>query len=560
MSTRHLHNGSAWGTDLGPAAERARAPAATASSGPDRVATALAPGPLESRRPGLLLVDDEQGILEILGQLGRRSGFEVVACANGREALARLRARRFDLALVDVRMPDVDGLDVLRLIRQCDPGCQVLLMTGYATVEAAVEAIKLGAQDFLGKPLDLARLSDLLVSVREESERRRGVLAADGDLARRLVFHGMIGRSPPMQELFHLIRRLAPYARAALITGETGSGKELVARALHALGPRNDRDLVTLDCAAVGESRAEDQLFGRAREGHTAERLASGLLAHAHRATIFLDEIAELPLSAQGRLLRVLERGELHHEDGPGVTHVDVHVLSTTNHDLEADVRAGRFRRDLLYRLNQVELHVPRLGDRHEDIPYLTAAFVKNVAARLGRRLVGLNAAAEQVLSGGCWEGNVRELQHVIERAAVMAEGEFITARELAGLVKSRPGRTPVVEVAVRPPTGDSLAARERAHIIQVLERTGGNKQRAARQLGLSRRALYRRLERHGLAGRTIRGRSNGEAGTAFEPVSIAGPSVASDSRPATVADAIATDGATPGTVPPNRSCRRTVS
>src|SRR5262245_28298852 len=224
---------------------------------------------MTGQRPVLVVVDDEQGILDVVGRFARRVGFEVVTCSSGREAIAQMQTLRADLVMVDLRMPEVGGLDVLRAIRETDPYCQTVLMTGFASVDSAVEAIKLGAMDYLSKPLDFGRLEHLLTSVREELDRRRSVLSIESDLARRLEFAGMIGRGPAMQDLFNMIRRLAPHVRTALVSGETGTGKELVARALHRHGPRRDRRFVTVNCSAVVESMFETELFGHNRGSFT---------------------------------------------------------------------------------------------------------------------------------------------------------------------------------------------------------------------------------------------------------------------------------------------------
>ena len=351
--------------------------------------------------------------------------------------------------MVDLRMPDVGGLDVLRAIRDIDPRCQAVLMTGHASVETAVEAIKLGAMDYLSKPLDFARLEQLLASVRDDIERRRNLLAAEGDMARRLEFAGMIGRGPVMQELFGMIRRLAPHVRTALITGETGTGKELVARALHRTGPRKDRRFVTVNCSAVVETLFESELFGHVRGAFTgATENKSGLFELADNGTLFLDEIGELPLAVQAKLLRVLELGEVHRVGLLEPRHVNVHVIAATNRDLRAEVEAGRFRSDLFYRLNIVEVKLPALRDRREDIPYLTAAFVRDAAERLQKPLAGLTPGAERLLGAARWDGNVRELRNVLERACILADGDFITERELAdqhaaGGVSRGPRRQP---------------------------------------------------------------------------------------------------------------------
>jgi two-component system response regulator HydG len=455
--------------------------------------------------PSLLVVDDEQGILDVVGRFARRAGFEVVACAGGHQAIAQLKTRHADVAMVDLRMPDIGGLDVIRAIREIDPRCQTVLMTGYATVDTAVEAIKLGAMDYLSKPLDFARLEQLLTSIREEIERRRSILAIESDVAKRLEFCGMIGRGPLMQELFGMIRRLAPHVRTALVTGETGTGKELVARALHSIGPRRDRRFVTVNCSAVVETLFENELFGHVRGAFTgAAENKPGLFELADGGTLFLDEIGELPATVQAKLLRVLELGEVHRIGSLEARRVNVHVIAATNRDLRAEVTAGRFRSDLYYRLNIVEVALPPLRERREDIPYLTAAFVRQTSERLQKPVSGLTPGAERLLSTGHWEGNVRELRNVIERACILVDDEIISEREL---VVSMPPSSVVsaaapASSALRSAQGSTLPDRdllvtvERDHIQRALVRAGGNKKAAAKMLGLSRRALYRRLER----------------------------------------------------------------
>ena len=438
--------------------------------------------------PSLLVVDDEQGILDVVGRFARRAGFDVIACSGGQQAIAHLQTAHADVAMVDLRMPDIGGLDVIRAIREMDPRCQAVLMTGFATVDTAVEAIKLGAMDYLSKPLDFARLEHLLASIREEIERRRSILAIESDIARRLEFCGMIGRGPLMQDLFSMIRRLAPHVRTALVTGETGTGKELVARALHQTGPRRDRRFVTVNCSAVVETLFESELFGHMRGAFTgATDNKPGLFELADGGTLFLDEIGELPPTVQAKLLRVLELGEVQRIGSIEGRRVNVHVIAATNRDLRAEVAGGRFRSDL-----------------REDIPYLTAAFVRQTSERLQKPVVGLTPGAERALSAAHWEGNVRELRNVIERACILADDELISERQLS--VSVRPSPTPAsaapAEGAGRAAqgiggeAGDLLVNVERDHIQRALVRAGGNKKAAAKMLGLSRRALYRRLER----------------------------------------------------------------
>jgi DNA-binding NtrC family response regulator len=457
---------------------------------------------MTGQQPVLVVIDDEQGILDVVGRFAKRAGFDVVTCAGGREGINEIQAKHADLAMVDLRMPDVGGLEVLRAIRETSAHCQAVLMTGYASVDTAVEAIKLGAMDYLSKPLDFARLDQLLTAVRDDLERRRSVMAVESDLARRLEFCGMIGRGPVMQELFGMIRRLAPHVRTALISGETGTGKELVARALHRTGPRRERRFVTVNCSAVVETLFESELFGHMRGAFTgATDNKPGLFELADGGTLFLDEIGELPLTVQAKLLRVLELGEVHRVGSLDPRRVNVHVIAATNRDLRAEVAAGRFRSDLYYRLNIVEVRLPPLRDRREDIPYLTAAFVRDTSERLQKTLAGLTPGAEKMLTMAAWEGNVRELRNVIERACILADGDFITERELAVSMPPQvsPAAWPSAVSAMTPmppPNADLLVNVERDHIQRALLRANGNKKAAAKMLGLSRRALYRRLER----------------------------------------------------------------
>src|SRR5580765_4975581 len=438
-------------------------------------------------RPLLLVVDDEPQVLKVVERLAARIGFDVVTCASGAEAMRTLLRKPADLAMVDLRMPDVNGLDLLRQIRTTVPGCEVILMTAYAAVDSAVEAIKLGAREYLTKPFDFDRLRDVLVEIRMELERRAQVVALESQVAKQLEFCGMLGRSPIMQEVFSLIQRLAPHAKVVLVSGETGTGKELAARAFHQAGPRRSKPFVTINCSAVVDTLFESELFGHVRGAFTgAVEAKAGVFETAHGGTLFLDEVGEVP--------RV---GSLQQK------RVDVTVIAATNRDLRAEVAAGRFRGDLFYRLNVVEVTLPPLRDRREDIPYLTGAFMRECATRIRKPIHGLTPSAERVLLNARWEGNVRELKNVIERACMLAEGTLLSERELAGAFgpdsQGAPVRGRIAEArGAEPPA--PLDAIEREHILEVLRQVNGNRMAAAKVLGISRRALYRRLDRHHLA------------------------------------------------------------
>jgi two-component system response regulator HydG len=443
------------------------------------------------------VVDDDRAILTLIGSVAQAEGFDVDTTVDGTDALQQLSTRPADLVLVDLRMPNVTGLEVLRAIREVNTRSRVVLMSGYATIDSAVTAVKLGAMDYLTKPFDLQRLRQLLSDVRSDTEGRRALLRIEGDAARHSEFCGMVGRGHAMQAVFELIRRLAPHARTALVCGETGTGKELVVRALHALGPRSSKRLVTVNCSAVVETLSESELFGHVRGAFTgAAESKIGLFEVADGATLFLDEIGELPLPVQAKLLRVIENGEVQRVGSIETRKVDVRITAATNRDLRAEVAAGRFRGDLYYRLNIAEIMLPPLRDRREDIPYLTAVFVRQCAERFGKTLSGLTPGAERMLADAPWEGNVRQLRNVLERVCMLASGEFITEKDLAGLMHpAAPAPAPAPRTGFPAP----LMEIEREHIVKTLEQVRGNKAVAARLLGISRRAFYRQLERHGL-------------------------------------------------------------
>jgi DNA-binding NtrC family response regulator len=455
-----------------------------------------------TRQPVLLAIDDDPGMLGLVRRLASPAGFDVVTDASPRTALASLKDVAPDAALVDLRMPELGGLDVLRVILDAQPECRVILMSAHADVDSAVEAVKLGAMDYLSKPLDVARLRRLLATVREELSARAALLATESETAHRLELCGMIGRGATMQELFGLVRRIAPHARAALVTGETGTGKEGIARAIHLLGPRRQRRFVSINCSAVVETLFESELFGHVRGAFTgATDHKAGLFENADRGTLFLDEVGELPQASQAKLLRVLETGEVQRVGSLQARKVDVRVVAATNRNLRDEAAAGGFRSDLYYRLGVVELHVPPLRERREEIPYLVAAFVPEFAERFGKPIDRVSPSAERLLMRADWPGNVRELRNVLERACMLAEGHSLGEIDIS---RSMPvGAAPVVAGGEPSVSGEAqrtdLKSRERDHIARVLAEERGNKRLAAEKLGVSRRTLYRRLHRHAL-------------------------------------------------------------
>ncbi len=460
-----------------------------------------------TKAPTLLVVDDDPRMLLMLEQFATDCGFSVTTARSGRQAMEALAFLRPDGAFIDVDLPDTDGFTLLRQVRSADSRAQVVLMTGSTSVDAAVEAIKAGALDYVGKPFDLDRLRELLVTVRKSLERRETLMRIDADVARQFEFYGLIGRSPGMQELFDSVRRFAPYARTVLVTGETGTGKELVARALHKLGPRKDRRLITVNCSAVVETLFESELFGHVRGAFTgATDTKVGLFEHADGGTIFLDEIGELPLSLQAKMLRAVEYGEVQRVGSLETRRSNVFTVGATNRDLRDWSAQGKFRSDLYFRLSTIELHIPPLRDRREDIPYLTASFIREFSTKLNRPIKGITAQAERLLQQAYWPGNVRELRNVIERACILTDNRIVTEREMTSALSTVPTASPGLPVreASGPESHDPDAAlmttAQREQIRKVLQQVGGNKAAAAKQLGMSRRSLYRWLDRLGVA------------------------------------------------------------
>jgi DNA-binding NtrC family response regulator len=445
--------------------------------------------------PTLLLVDDDPGVLTLLSQVGGRAGFDVTPFAEPLGALDAVRRVPPDVALVDLRLPRMGGLTVLTEIKRSAPACEVMLMSGYATVETAVEAVRLGARDCLVKPFDVPSLQSKLDGLRALVAARQVQMADQVAVREEATFEGMIGRSASMQALFDLIRRVAPHFTTALVTGETGTGKELVARALHRLSRRRDRPFLTVNCSAIVETLFESELFGHTRGAFTgALEARAGLFERAHGGVLFLDEIGELPPNMQAKLLRVLETGEVAKIGSRDTRRVDVHVVAATNRTLDREVREGRFRADLFYRLNAVDLPVPPLRERLEDVPLLARAFIERSARDFGRRVRGLTPAGAALLLGWHWPGNVRELRNVLERACMLAGSDAIDAGDL------RLGPQAVAAVVDPAPRQvRRISDLEREEIERALTETSGNKKEAARRLGLSRRALYRRLDRFGL-------------------------------------------------------------
>ena len=440
----------------------------------------------------ILVVDDHEEMSRLLADQLEDAGFVVDCAAGGKEALARVRAEVPDLVITDLRMEEVDGFDVLAGVHEVDPELPVVVMTAFGAIDTAVEAIKRGAYHYLTKPF---QLGEVLVFVQRALEDRR-VRSANEVLRRAVELSGageMVGTSAPMRALQEMVARVAPSAAPVLITGESGTGKELVARALHAGGGRREQPFVAVNCTAIPESLLESELFGHTRgafSGATAAR--RGLFAESDGGTLFLDEIGDMPPALQAKMLRVLQDGEVRAVGSDAVRRVDVRVVAATNQDLDARVRAGRFRSDLYFRLNVVSIAVPPLRERREDVPALVETFLaqarrRNPASR-ARRMSG---EVLERLEAYPWPGNVRELENLIERLVILCEAEEVGLEQLERFAPRLASGPFPLDVAIERVV--KLRELEDLYIAWVLQRCGGNKTRAAEILGIDVSTIHRR-------------------------------------------------------------------
>lgn len=447
--------------------------------------------------PAILIADDQSDVVEALRMLLRREGFDPVPASTPAEALAALEQRQLDAALIDLNYArdttsGKEGLDLLAEMHVRDPALPIVIMTAWGSVESAVEAMRRGARDYVQKPWDNVRLvTTLRTHVQLRQAIRRGqLLSAETQRGREQQGREIVAVSRVMQDVLRAIERVAPSDANVLVTGEHGTGKELIAMRTHALSMRADRPLVSINAGALAESLLESELFGHVKGAFTDARTDRiGCFELADSGTLFLDEVATMSLPQQAKLLRVLQTGEFAPVGSSRVRHVDVRVVSATNADLGELSARGLFREDLLYRLNTVEIRLPPLRDRREDVPALAELFLARHAARYRKRLAGFEASALDALLAHAWPGNIRELDHAIERAVLMASGEHVTAEDLA--LRARTGGANVEEL--------TLDEAERWLIERALRRAGGDVIEAARRLGLSRSALYRRLQQHGI-------------------------------------------------------------
>jgi two-component system response regulator AtoC len=449
-------------------------------------------------RERILIADDDDALRESLELVLAAEGYEVVAARDGTQALALLDGQAVDVVLCDLRMPGIDGLELLpQLVRRL-PGVPVLLMSAYGSADLAVEAMRRGAYDYLAKPFQPSEVLLTLKKAKEREKLRRTNAILQRDVERAAGERPIVAASAPMIQVLELVERAAEFKATVLLQGESGTGKEVLARALHAQSPRRGEAFVAVNCAAIPEALLESELFGHAKGAFTgADRARRGLFSEADGGTIFLDEIGELPIALQAKLLRVLQEEEVRGVGEAKPRTVDVRVIAATARNLESEVAAGRFREDLFYRLDVVRVNVPPLRERREDIPLLVDHFLGRSLATLGKSVASVDDDALERLVAYQWPGNVRELENVLERAVILARGDRLSLADLPPNLATVRGdrRSASRDLSLR----RARRALEARLIQEALDATGGNRTHAAKLLGISHRALLYKLKEYAI-------------------------------------------------------------
>jgi two-component system, NtrC family, response regulator AtoC len=451
----------------------------------------------------VLVVDDEVNLRKVLAAMLRKEGYEVAVAADGEQALADLEKNGADVVVTDLVMPKVGGMEILKNINSSQPDVPVIIITAHGTVDSAVEAIKLGAFDYITKPFEQAEIQAVVAKAARTHAANQQNVKADGRTRASII-----GESPQMQDIFKIIDKVADTPSTVLITGESGTGKELIATALHDGSSRRDKPLIKINCAAIPKDLMESELFGYERGAFTgAVTSKPGRFELADGGTLFLDEIAEIPVEMQVKLLRALQESEFERVGGIKTTRVDVRLVAATNRDLHREVDTGSFRKDLYYRLNVVPIVLPPLRERKGDIPKLVVHFVEKYNKRLNKKIDGVADDALAVLQAWPWPGNIRELENLMERVIVFADGPQITAKDLPEPVRGgTPQTAPVSDGAATPSVGalkdivrQETAKVEKDLIVKALEETQGNVTRAAKLLQISRKSLQTKMKEFGL-------------------------------------------------------------
>ncbi len=448
----------------------------------------------------VLVIDDDEGHAEALSDGLELDGYHCKMALSGQEAIERLAEESFDAVLTDLVMRDKSGMEVLKAARRLQPDAVILMITGHASVESAVEAMQLGATDYLTKPVSLPALRTKLPRLVEAARDRRANVELRRQLDKRFGFEAIIGHSPEMQRVFDVLGQVASTNATVLILGESGTGKELVAQAIHQNSPRKQHHFVAVNCAALSEGLIESELFGHVKGAFTgAVSAKEGRVVYADGGTLFLDEVGDMPLGPQAKLLRVLETREVVPVGGNESRKVDVRLVAATNRDLRELVAEGQFREDLLFRLQVITLQLPPLRERSGDLPLLIDHYVQHFAAEHGRKVRGLSPEARALLTRYAWPGNVRELRNAIENMVLLARGEVLEAGDVPPQVSEGTGgaarRDGGFQLA-----GRSLAEVERELIAENLALMDGNREKTAKLLGIGERTLYRKLKEYGLS------------------------------------------------------------
>jgi two-component system response regulator HydG len=450
-----------------------------------------------SRTSGsILVVDDDRAHRTMLRTLLGGWGHEVEEADDGTRAIEKVYEKPFDLVLMDVRMAELSGLEALPEIRRFNPAIPIIIMTAYSSVDTAVEALKKGAYDYLTKPLDFDELRLAIDRAMDHGRLREENRILKETLGVGFETGDIIGRSRAMVELLKTVALVAPSEATVLITGASGTGKELIAGTIHLNSPRREQPFVKVNCAAITETLLESELFGHEKGAFTgADRRREGRFRLAHGGSIFLDEISEMSVAMQAKLLRVLQEKEIQRVGGEEVLKVDVRVIAATNRDLQEGIQAGRFREDLYYRLNVVPLHVPALRERRDDVPLLAQHFLVTFAEKNRKLIKGFTPQAMDMIVRYDWPGNVRELMNAVERGVILCRGEYVSEGDLPLPLREEMTREPEFAGAKDLP----LEEVERATILQTLESANGNKSEAARRLGITRRTLHMKLKKYGM-------------------------------------------------------------
>ena len=446
----------------------------------------------------ILVVDDESSHRQMIKAVLSAEGYEIREAADGNQAVKAVEEKFHDLILMDIRMPGLSGIEALQKIKDISPGIPVIIMTAYASVNTAIDALKSGAYDYLTKPLDIEELKILVAKALQFQKLEQENIYLKEQLNNRFDFSSIIGRSPAMKQLFETMALVAPSEAGVLIVGESGTGKELIANAIHQNSSRAQRPFIKVNCAALPETLLESELFGHEKGAFTgATARKQGRFQLAHNSSILLDEIGEMSPTTQAKILRVLQEREFEPIGSTQTIRVDTRVIAATNKNLEEEIKKGRFREDLFYRINVVTIAVPPLRERREDIPLLADFFLKRFAEKNRRVINGFTPRAMDLLMRYDWSGNVRELENVVERAVIMARGEMITPMEFPENLKE-------LDVELKEPNldlspGRSLKEVEKEMILRTLAETDGNRTHAANILGISRRTLQLKLKEYGI-------------------------------------------------------------